>query len=425
MTSDQQQQYWINLLTTFMSQAFTALSIIVITPILLKNLGNDVFGYYGIFVNLILFFAIFDMGLNIGLLRRLIHEKEIASELISTCFSYFWMVFPIAWGLLYGLIELKWILPAKASFSIHHGWVAALLALWVVINMQATLFDIILQSLNKIFIGKIIRICKTILEFGLVWWASTWHSLVGLLAVLVLVNSIYVLCMYFLAKKEFHFKLHFPVRFSTLFKGHFTYSSWYAMSALAGVLVYNAQTILMGSQLQADSIAQFLVITRFYEVVRVGLSNFTVILFPSIAMMEAKGDWPDILKQFGKVFFRIMALVLITTGIMFTLGEHIFTIWSGFKNEDTLLAFRLYTILILCLVIEHVSIVFLSALKLNRMPTLVSISQGLFGLVLSYLLMQRMGLVGAIIGSLIALLSTSFWYNPLYLYLHLRKKTGK
>ncbi|TXT29834.1 MAG: hypothetical protein FD136_1785 [Chitinophagaceae bacterium] len=423
--TDQRQQYWINLLTTFMSQAFTALSIIVITPILLLNLGNELFGYYGVFLNLILFCAIFDMGLNIGLLRRLIHEKQKASELVSTCFVFFGLVFPIAWGLLYGLIELKWILPANANFSIHHAWVAGLLALWVMINMQAALFDVILQSLNKIFVGKLIRIGKTIIEFGLVWWASTWHSLVGLIAVLVLVNSLYVLCMYWLAKKEFHFKLHIPIKFTHIFREHFHYSIWYALSALAGVLVYNAQTILMGSQLNAASIAQFLVIARFYEVVKVGLANFTVILFPSIAMMEAKGNWKDILQQFGKVFFRILALVIFTCIIMFTLGEYLFKIWSGFKEPATIEAFRLYTVLIMCLVVEHVAIVFLSALKLNRLPTLISLLQGLLGLLLSYLLMQKMGLTGAIIGSLIALLCTSFWFNPMYLYISLRKKSGK
>lgn len=420
--TDQRQQYWINLLFTFMSQAFSAVSIIALTPILIANLGNILFGYYGILLNLILFCAIFDFGLNIGLLRRLIHEKEKAAELISTCFIFFLLIFPITWGLLFGLMQQRWILSANESINSNHLWIAGLLALWITLNMLALLFDIVLQSLNKIFIGKLIRIVKIIIEFGCVWWASFYQSLLLLIGVLVLVNLLYVVAMYLLAKKVFVFKIHFPTNFFCIIRMHFSYSSWYALSALAGVLVYNAQTLLMGSQLNALSITKFLVITRFYEVIRAGLANFTVILFPTITMMEAKDNWEALFKKFSKVFLRVLALVLFTTMIMFTIGENIFSIWSGFADTESLNVFRLYTIFIMCLVMEHVAIVFLAALKLNRLSTMVSILQGFIGLFLSYWLMQRFGLIGALWGSLIALLTTSFIFNPTYLYFTLRKK---
>lgn len=423
--NSQLRQYWINLLSTFMSQAFTAASIIILTPILLTNLGAQLFGYYGVLLNLILFCTIFDFGLNIGLLRRLIHEKEKASNLISSCFIFFCLVFPIAWGLLYTLMELKWVLHATQSIGINNALIAGLLALLVTINMQATLFDIILQSLNKIFIGKLIRIVKTIIEFGLVWLASIQQSLLLLVGVLVMLNILYVIGMYMLAKKSIFFEIKFPTNFVAITRSHLTYSSWYALSALAGVLVYNAQTVLMGNQLSTESIAKFLVISKFYEVVRTGLANFTVILFPSIAMMEADGNWNNILQHFSKVFFRILALVLVTTVMMFTLGEFLFIIWSGFKDAESMQIFRLYTIMIMLLVLEHVALVFLSALKLNRLPTIVSLFQGLLGLALSYCFMQNFGVKGALWGSLIALLSTSFLFNPAYLYISLRKKSAK
>ena len=423
--TDQRQQYWINLLSTFMSQAFSAVSIIALTPILIANLGNTLFGYYGILLNLILFCAIFDFGLNIGLLRRLIHEKDKASDLISACFVFFLLIFPITWGLLFGLMEQRWILNTNQSINSNHLWVAGLLALWITINMLALLFDIVLQSLNKIFIGKLIRIVKIIIEFSCVWWASFYQSLLLLIGILVLINLLYVVAMYLQAKKVFDFKIHFPTNFFSIIRMHFSYSFWYALSALAGVLVYNAQTILMGSQLNATSITKFLVITRFYEVVRAGLANFTVILFPTITMMEAKANWEALFRKFTKVFLRVLALVVFTTMIMFTIGENIFTIWSGFADPESLKVFKLYTIFIMCLVMEHVAIVFLSALKLNRLSTMVSILQGLIGLFLSYCLMQRFGLIGALWGSLIALLSTSFIFNPTYLYFTLRKKMNE
>lgn len=418
---DQRQQYWINLLATFMSQAFTAVSIFILTPVLLANLGERLFGYYGIILNLILFAAIFDFGLNIGLLRRLIHEKEKANTLISTCSIFFVAMLPIVWVLVLFLLQNGVV---KGNFTIllkENMLISLLIAFWISINMLTLLFDIVLQSLNKIFVGKLIRIGKTILEFGLVWWISAQQSILLLIIVVVIVNLAYLICMYTIAKKALNFKLYFPADFYQTIRNHLSYSIWYWLSAFAGVLVYNAQTVLMGSQLNANSVAKFLIITRFYEVIRVGLANFTLILFPTIAMKGANENWKELLKQFKTVFVRICLLAIATTAIMCTLGERIFKIWSGYTDTETLQVYRLYTLLIMFLVIEHVSIVFLSALKQNKLPTLVSFIQGFLGLILSYFLMQRFGLEGAVIGSLIAFGLSSFIFNPVYLFFFLRK----
>ncbi len=418
---DQRQQYWINLLATFMSQGFTAVSIFILTPVLLANLGERLFGYYGIILNLILFSAIFDFGLNIGLLRRLIHEKEKASSLISTCCIFFVAILPIIWVLIFFLLQNGVVKGSVTILLKENVLISLLIAFWISMNMLTLLFDIVLQSLNKIFVGKLIRICKIIIEFGLVWWISAQQSILLLITVVVIVNLAYLICMYAIAKKTIRFKLYFPTDFFKIIRNHLSYSIWYALSAIAGVLVYNAQTVLMGTQLNATSVAKFLIITRFYEVIRIGMANFTVILFPTIAMKGANGNWEELLKQFKSVFLRIGLLCLFTALIMCTLGERVFKIWSGYADTETLNVYKLYTLLIMFLIIEHVSIVFLSALKKNKLPTLVSVTQGFLGLLLSFFLMKRFGLQGAVIGSLIAFSLSSFIFNPLYLFFYLRK----
>ena len=420
--NSQRKQYIVNLLATFASQGFTAGSILLLTPILLSNLGTELFSLYGIILNLILIFAIFDIGFNTGLLRRLIHEQAQASTLISTCFYFFLAISPLVFLAIWGFINIGWLFAANQSLPISSALLAVLLAAWVLLNMQAALFDVVLQSLNKIFVGKVIRIIKTIVEFGLIWWASYQQNIIWMIACLLVTNLLYVFAMYLIAKRAIPFRIFFPTAFISSCKLHINYSIWYGLSAIAGVLVYNAQTVLMGTQLSTSSIAIILVVAKFYEVVKVGLANFTVIIFHGIGWSVATGQWHTIFVQYKKTIFRIGLLVVLASIFLLTVGEYLFKIWSGFTDAAALQVYHYYTLLIMALVIEHISIVYLSALKLNKIPTIVSIVQGLLGLLLSYWLMQTYQLIGAIWGSLIALCCTSFFFNPIYLILHLRKK---
>ena len=62
----------------------SALSIIIITPVLLQSLGKEDFGWYGSLLNLITISAAVDLGMNVGLLRRIIHEPNRSKTLINT-----------------------------------------------------------------------------------------------------------------------------------------------------------------------------------------------------------------------------------------------------------------------------------------------------------------------------------------------------
>ena len=332
--NSQRKQYIVNLLATFASQAFTAGSILLITPILLTNLGTELFSLYGIILNLILIFAIFDFGLNTGLLRRLIHEREQASTLISTCFYFFLTIYPIVFLAILGFVNIGWLLGSNQSLPISTLLLSAFLAFLVLLNMQAALFDVVLQSLNKIFVGKIIRILKTIVEFGLIWWASFQQDLLWMIGCILITNFLYVIAMYFIPKRAIIFQIIFPVSFFSSCKLHINYSIWYGLSAIAGILVYNAQTVLMGTQLSASNIAIILVVAKFYEVVKVGLANFTVILFPSIVLSEAKGQWQTIFNQYKLTLLRIGILVILASIFLLTIGEYLFKIWSGFQTQS-------------------------------------------------------------------------------------------
>jgi O-antigen/teichoic acid export membrane protein len=66
--------------------------------------------------------------------------------------------------------------------------------------------------------------------------------------------------------------------------------------------------------------------------------------------------------------------------------------------------------------------VFLSALKLNKWPSIIATVQGVLGLLISYILLPKYGITGAIIASLISFVLTNCWFNPYYLIRSLNQK---
>jgi len=411
-------QYWLNLSTTFASQSITAISLLLLTPFLLNKLGESSFALYGILIlNLLPFSLIFDFGFNAGLLRRLIQEQKKSSTLISNCFFFFLAIWPLIFALFSFLFKTNMIAKMDKPY-----YFALLLSVLVVLNLVALLFDIIIQAENKIFLGKIIRIIKTVSETILTYIACKYYALNGVLLVLVLSSLLYVVLLYFTAQKVNAFKIVVSDLKRAEIITHFNYSAPYFLSALASVLVYNAQTLFMGKMVTAVALARFLLITRFYEVVRVGLGNFTLILFPSIARMELENNWDKVRKHFIKVTLRILILCLIFAFLLLTIGKMIFLQWSGFSDDEMVKMYYCYTALILILVIEHVPTVFFAALKLNKIPTLVSLIQGLLGLALSAWLVPKYGVIGVIYASIMALLGTSFWFSFFYLHMMFRKK---
>jgi len=412
------QRYWLNLISSFFAQGIAALSVLWLTPFLLNVLGEQSFSVYGILIlNLLPFSLIFDLGYNMGLLRRLIHEPEKASSLISGGCCFFLGLLPITFGVCSALSHFGLI--QNTGFTVQQS---LLLSLLVVLQLGALLFDIVLQSVNKIFLGKSIRVVKTILETLAVYIGATRFGLQGVFVAMVLTNFLYLVALYWFSKRERCFELHWRYcKWKDLIH-HFKYSIWFFLAACSGVLVYNAQTILMGNLLDAQAVSKYVLITRFYEVVRIGMGNFTLILFPTIAILESSNSWKQLFAQFKTVALRITVLCVIAVFILLTIGKYLFVAWSGMEDQEILFTYIGYTFLILLLIIEHVPVVFLTALKMNRYPTIVSMVQGILGLMLSYWLIPIYGILGVVIASIAALTVTSLWFSFWYLFQQLQHK---
>jgi O-antigen/teichoic acid export membrane protein len=411
------KRYLLNVGATFFSQFSNAVTLIILTPLLTHYFGLNQFGTYGVIVNVIAFSVILDFGLNIALVRSFIHKSLHIDELINSLFIFYstllFLLFPIFILFYFNYFHTK---------SIELLQIAGLTTIIVVQNILSGYFDALIQAQNKIFVSKIIRASKLLLELLLILIFIKDIQLVGIMIIMATVNVLYLLTLYFYLKKSVHLSIRFNQFKLSILLTHFKYSFWYFVSSLATVLVFNTQVLILNYFNGPVIAAKYLVVVRFFDIVRIAATNFTQVLFPKIIEVEYLGDWRLLKNMLINAYKRILILIGIIMVLLSFFGFKLFVFWSNLNDPTLMLLFNLYLIFTVFIILDNVSVIFLSALKLNKVPTLVSIGQGALGILLSIVLLHYIGYIGIIVGFLVSFFLTNLFFNPYYLLRTLNKK---
>jgi len=411
------KRYLLNVGTTFFSQFANAVTLIILTPLLSSYLGLSNFGTYGVIINVISFSVILDFGLNIGLVRSFIHQSSNLKELSNSIFIFFtsllFLLFPIFLIFYFNYFQ---------NTNLELFQIAGLTTVIVVQNILAGYFDAMIQAQNKIYVSKIIRASKLLLEliFILIFIKSI--HLIGVLTIMFFVNVAYLLSLYLYLKKAIQFTINYNHFKLQVLLSHFKYSFWYFVSSLATVLVFNTQVLILNYYNGPTIAAKYLVVVRFFDIIRIAATNFTQVLFPKIIQIEYLGDWKLIKIMLFSVYKKISILIIFILLFLYFFGFQLFVYWSRLNDPSLSLLFNLYLVFTALIIFDNVSVIFLSALKLNKIPTLVSIVQGLLGILLSILLLYYIGYIGILVGFLIYCIFTNLFFNPYYLLNSLNKR---
>jgi O-antigen/teichoic acid export membrane protein len=236
------------------------------------------------------------------------------------------------------------------------------------------------------------------------------------------INIFYIIVLYVYTQKNNNINLRIQTINWVLLFQHFKYSIWYFLASLASVLVFNTQIVIINYLIGGAEAARFLIVTRFFDIIRIAMTNFTQVLTPKIIYIEVENNWLKIKKLFISVLSRISALTLLLSICLYFFGAFIFEKWSKLNDYSTLTLFKVYILFIALIIIDNVSFIFLSALKLNKITTIVSIIQGSLTLLLTFFFVTNYGIIGAIYASLFSFILTNMLFNPLYLIKALNNK---
>jgi O-antigen/teichoic acid export membrane protein len=318
--------YFFNIAATFGAQFVTAVSVLILMPKLLDALGEQQFAVYGIILNAIIFGGMFDFGMNIGLLRRIIHENNNSNSLMTMVFTFYIIIFLIATPFLFILHSTSNIFISGLTL-----FQLGLLCLLVLQNLLATLFDIVIQSTQKIFRAKMIRMVKILAELFTILLVVNKGSLNAILVCMIFFNLLYILALRAHATKIVGARSSLFLIDLRLLKSHLKYSFWYFLAALSTILVFNTQLFVLDLMAGPNVVTQFVLFNRFFEIMRFAISNFTAVLQPAIVVSEINN--PIKVKQMYLTSLkRVLLLLLLVFLVLNQWGFEIFMWWSKYRR---------------------------------------------------------------------------------------------
>lgn len=256
----------------------------------------------------------------------------------------------------------------------------------ILIRAASLLASITLALLGKSVLSIMIAIfCVSVLSLCLQMWAV--GKLMGRLIVMPSFNAYDI-------KEIFGFGVF----------------SW--LQALAGVVFYNADRLVVGSVMGTSALGIYAVCVQGTQPIHGVISAALNFIFPHVSARYEAGERKT-LAQFLRVTVLLnLGLVVLVTAPLLVFGRQLLSLWMGSEFERE--GYTVFEWLVLANAALGASVAahyILLAFGKARFVALVNVLGGLFSLACIVILMHSIGLLGAAIGRLLyaAAAAINFW----------------
>jgi O-antigen/teichoic acid export membrane protein len=402
---------------------FTHLAVgFLLSPYILHRLGDEGFGVWILVFSLTGYYGLLDLGIRQSVIRyvarfRATHDDDQLARFTNTClFTYA----GIAVLVLLASGVCAWYLPV--CFKLPHGLVRTAQILVLLTGGGAALcfplgvFAGILTGLQDFVRPHCAQIGVSLLRGFLIVGVLKWGGgLLGITLVTVGLNLLSYVILFFMARRELN--LRFGVRFIDLgiWRSVIGYSSIALLVLLADKLRFQSDAVVIGMLASSGAITYFAIASKLVEYSSAVVQGLSQIFTPMSSQFDATGDVDKLRKVFilgsracAMTIFPICAVLII-------LGKPIIVVWVGAKYLAS------YSILLLLLVPKTLYLAQAASVKIllgiGRHGSLASVLaiEGVANLVLSLILIRRLGVVGVAMGTAIPLVCTSLFYLPRHL----------
>lgn len=408
---------------------------LLIIPILINSLGIEVAGVWFALQGIIAIFTLSDFGFSMAITRQVAHSfyadhevDHLSSDLIKTCTGWqgvaaiyaasrtiFLRVMLVS--ILLFIIAYELVLPHTNLLpnpTTETTLVWYLLAGSFGLIFQAKLSQAFLDGLGYMYLSRVVAGTYQLLCGGfsiLSLWMG--FGLTGLAVVLLVSSFVQFIAMHMSLRRistnqliSMHEKT--PLIIGKLCKVAIPFG----LVSTGGYLVGAVQVPLLGALLGPSVIASIYIAFKISQTMGSAVLQIVTAQMPLFTKQCAQGHWTDARRRMIKMLIIGTGLHIFVALSLYIISPIVVEWWIGpghYIEGEVLLAFTI-NYLITCLASLPGHFVLAS----GRNPfALSTILHGIFTLLGMMLLCPLIGLLGVPIASLVAVLLTNFWKNPL------------
>ncbi len=392
--------------------------LLLLTPIILRYLGQSGYGIWIIFGSVIGYFSLFNLGMNAAVTKytaeyRALNKQEALNKLISTTVVAFVFI-----GVLVILICLGLMPFISRIFNIQEDllYVARIAFLIMGLNTALMLlgrvFGNIIYGYQRVDIWKTFLIIHSItnalfiivflrLGFGLIGLA-----IASILSTLILIS----LYLYFLRRSNYGIVIHYKLANIKTLKEIMPYSIRTFFLGLSLQVLYYTDNIVIGIFLGVIMVTPYSIAYKLCFLATYIFSVISTTFFPRFSKLYALGDISGLRDLYLKIT-KISIAIMMPIAIFFIFFGHSFiNLWVG---EGNFVGRNVFLVLIGMNILHAIGTptgLLLQGIGKNKKYMYSEIANAGLNLILSIILIQKIGLLGVALGTLLASLCTSSWF---------------
>jgi O-antigen/teichoic acid export membrane protein len=411
-----------NVLSNWTSYLITAVVAFMLTPVVVHSLGATGYGLWTLVLSITGYFGLLDLGIRSSVSRFLARHLALNDDrAVNATASGAFLI--LACGAIVALLgTVAIVVFFFDSFRVEPEYArAGRIALLITgVNVGFVLplgiFSAILFASERFDVVSGVTIAMELARAALVvWLLRNGFGLIALALVALAITLFQYSAMGVIAK-ALHPRLKIGLRHLDwgVCRELFGFSVYRFVWIVANQLIFYADAVVIGLFLGAGAITHFAIAASLINYGRNVVFLLLDPLYPSAARMDADRDTPG-LQRLLIVGTRMALLVALPlcVGLMF-LGRQFVTLWMGSEYADSAAILMLLTIPQFGSMPQYVSALVLAGMAKHRTFAFVALAEGIANIVLSIVLVQRIGLIGVAWGTVIPALITNFLIIPLY-----------
>jgi O-antigen/teichoic acid export membrane protein len=393
--------------------------------ILLRHLPLEVAGIWMVFANIASYATFLDMGLTPTLGREIsfaagnpaLSEQdrvERIGTLIRSCvtivvlLSSLVLLFgaPLGWSYLRTIVPQALISQAKPAWFI---FIAA-----AALNLVGQGWFAGIYGLGEVFNEKIVRSLSALLGLLLLVVAVFTNTGFLGLSVAYLIQSICTVLMarFVLSRVSLHATSKGKIDFEVV-RELAGPSLKYAATLLGGILILQTDNIVIASTLGPKFVPNYQAVAKMITTL-MGLSMMLVMTsMPLASQAYARNNICAMMQLLNRNLRFTLSVMVVFGSFLACFSDRVIQAWLG---PNHFVGFPIVWVLLIVMALEaHHQVMAATTMSTGRIVFLVpALIAGALNIAFSVLLARRYGLIGVVLGTMIAQVATNNWYVPWY-----------
>lgn len=403
---------------------------IVITPLILKFLNKEEYGFYTILFQIVGYLMMLDFGLSGAIARSLASNRgndsssqNTINKIISTSFftySFFGLIIILIGVLLSPTIPHNFNMgPELSNVSVT---ITLTISIFIGLQFPLRVFSSIFYSHQRQALSHTINSSLSLLNsilpivflsLGKGLWSFVYTNIIC---------SVAGILSTFILMRRFYPYLRIRIKFfdKPLLKELFSFGFYLFLNALAVQVVFFTDRFFIGSLVSLSAVSIYALTAKAPELCRELIFRITDNAYPAMVEITAKEGENKLKLIHQKLLLITVCCATIAFWMIFIVNRWFLKLWVG-ENF-----FAGHTVMILTLVlllqhtILHVSAACLTGAGIVKGFSIISIFEAILNLALTLTLGKLLGVKGILLATIIAAGLTSIWFTPYTVLKHLK-----